>query len=169
MRIYYDASNDPDPNDQKALFSVIVYFGNAPILWYGKKNAHEGMSSTHDEVQALKEAAQIAVHVQKLFEDMGFDPEILTMPIPVLGDNRQCIKWSREDYVTPGNRYYARDLRFIKRRVEDGTICTRFIPGKDNYADIGTKPQELADYKRLINGLRGNGDLLPDLPPPPAT
>ena len=169
VRIYYDASNDPDPNDQKALFSVIVYFGNAPILWYGKKNAHEGMSSTHDEVQALKEAAQIAVHVQKLFEDMGFDPEILTMPIPVLGDNRQCIKWSREDYVTPGNRYYARDLRFIKRRVEDGTICTRFIPGKDNYADIGTKPQELADYKRLINGLRGNGDLLPDLPPPPAT
>ena len=94
---------------------------------------------------------------------------MVAAPTIVLGDNKQAVKWSREDYVTPGNRYYARDLRFIKRRVEDGTIDTRVINTKDNYSDLNTKSVGVAEIKALRGGIRGSDALLPKPPPAPAT
>ena len=95
---------------------------------------------------------------------MDFDPSVTMDATPMLGDNRQALKWSREDYITPGNRYYARDLRYSKRRVEDGTCDTRYIAGEDNLVDIGTKSVKVATFKHLVPHVTGYGGLLPPLP-----
>jgi len=164
LRCYYDASDKPDSGDHRSIFCFMIFFGNAPILWQAKKNTDEGCSSTHNEVMALTQASKAVVHIRKLVEDMNFDPSVTMDATPMLGDNRQALKWSREDYITPGNRYYARDLRYSKRRVEDGTCDTRYIAGEDNLVDIGTKAVKVATFKHLVPHVTGYGGLLPPLP-----
>ena len=138
-------------------------------MWQSKKNAHKGLSSTHDEVQACYEATKAIVHVIKMIEDMGFDRSVTREPALMLGDNAQCVKYSREDYVSPGNRFYARNVRYIKRRVRDGTIDTRHLPGKDNIADLGTKSVGPQEINALVPYQTWSGGLLPEPPRPTPT
>ena len=169
LRVYYDASHKEDKSDGHSLYSYSIFFCNGPIMWQSKKNAHEGLSSTHDEVQACYEATKAIVHVIKMIEDMGFDRSVTREPALMLGDNAQCVKYSREDYVSPGNRFYARNVRYIKRRVRDGTIDTRHLPGKDNIADLGTKSVGPQEINALVPYQTGSGGLLPEPPRPTPT
>ena len=137
-------------------------------MWEGRKNSREGEQSSHNELYAQNAAAKAAVHQRKLFDDMhlGELSAASAKPIKLIGDNLQALTYSREENVTNGNRYYDRDLRFNKRRVEDGTVDTRDINTKENISDLGTKPPEGPEVRRLGSLLNGNGGLLPDPPPP---
>ena len=138
-------------------------------MWSSKRLPHDGQNSTHNEVQAFYECARAIVHVRKLLQDIGVFKLAWTTPTICLGDNNQAIKFSLEDYTSPGNRFYARDVRFIKRRVKDGTIDSRYINTKENLVDVGTKSVGPDVIARLSLRLAGQARLLPPCPAPPAT
>ena len=171
LRTYADSSDKPDPKDGRAAHFFCIMFANGPWVWEGRKNTEEGQHSSHNETMAANRAAKATVHVQKLLQDMGLYDKFpgLKTPTPLMIDNAQALKWSREEYVSQGNRYYERDLRYIKRRVEDGSICTRKIAGPLNISDVGTKPLKGPEMRTLGPLLCGTGGLLPPLPEPPAT
>ena len=67
------------------------------------------------------------------------------------------------------NRFYARNVRYIKRKVRDGTSDTRRLPGKDNIADLGTKSVGPQEINALVPYQTGSGGLLPEPPRPTPT
>ena len=166
LTCYYDSSNKPDPSDSKAQYGYVIFFMNGPIIWSCRKHNHIGMSSSHNEYMALSHAARCIYWLRQLVSEMGFE-HLIAPPTPTLGDNDAATTLSREDLITPGNRFYVRDYHFVKECVESGCICTRRVSTHDNVADILTKNGARQDIERLRPLLTGYGELLPEPEEPP--
>ena len=163
---YYDSSNKADPSDGKSQWGYCIYMFNGPIDWGCKKHNHVGVSSHHNEYMALSHATKAVVFIRQLLCEMGLG-HLVKEATPVLGDNDCTTTLSREDMVTPGNKFFLIDYHFCKEQLELGQISTRRVDTKDNLSDLFTKAVSREDIRRLRDGLTGYGDLLPPPNPPP--
>ena len=135
-------------------------------MWSSKKHTHVGLSSSHNEYMALKHACVDVVWLRQLLKELAFD-EMVSSPTVVLGDNDQATRLSREDIVTPGNRYIRADYHFAKECVELGDVCSRRVSTAENISDVLTKPLSRQYISRLRPMLTGYGESLPAPPPAP--
>ena len=164
---YYDASHNPDQIDGKAQYGYVFMLFNGPILWSSKKHNHVGMSSTQNEYMALSQASKDAEWFRQILNEIGFWTSQTEEPIIMLGDNHNATLYSREDMVTPGNKFILQDYHFAKECIERKTTCTRQINTKTNLADLFTKSVPRQVIEKLRPLLKGHGGLLPNPPPPP--
>ena len=164
---YYDASNKADVGDGKCQHGGAVYLAGGPVLWSSKKQRHVGTSASHNEYMALTHAAQQVVWMRQVLGEMGLG-DMVSKPTPMMGDNRQANILSREDLVTPGNKYYILDYHFVKERIARGEITTLKVSGEMNLADPLTKSVSLQTMKRLRPAMTGYGaNGLPEVPTEP--
>jgi hypothetical protein len=164
---YYDSSNKADPTDGKSQWGYCIYLFNGPIDWGCKKHNHVGLSSHHNEYMALSHATKAVIFLRQLLVEMGLG-YLVKEATPVLGDNDCTTNLSREDLVSPGNKFFLIDYHFCKEQLESGAISTRRVGTKDNLSDLFTKASSREEIRRLRDGLTGYGDLLPLPNPPPA-
>ena len=163
---YYDSSARGDYADSKSQYGHVVMLFNGPMMWSSKKHTHVGLSSSHNEYMALKHACVDVVWLRQLLKELAFD-EMVSSPTVVLGDNDQATRLSREDIVTPGNRYIRADYHFAKECVELGDVCSRRVSTAENISDVLTKPLSRQYISRLRPMLTGYGESLPAPPPAP--
>ena len=163
LRVYYDASNRGDYADEKAQYGFACMLFNGPVQWASRKQRHVGTSSTHNEYMALFHACVDTVWLRKLLKEAGLNEHVKDATI-ALGDNDQATRLSYEDIVTSGNRMIRNNYHFVKECVEEGDIDTRRVDTLDNIADPLTKALSRQYCERLLPGLTGNGNGLPELP-----
>jgi len=163
---YYDSSHKQDPHDSKAQWGFIIMLFDGPILWGSKKHNHVGISSSHNEYMALSQASKNVMWIRKLLVEMGFG-EMVDAPTPILGDNKQANMLSREDLVTPGNRFIRIEYHYAKECIELQETCTRYVDTLTNIADIFTKPLSRQYIQRLRPTITGYGEGVPEPQPPP--
>ena len=107
------------------------------------------------------------VWMRQVLGEMGLG-DMVSKPTPMMGDNRQANILSREDLVTPGNKYYILDYHFVKERIARGEITTLKVSGEMNLADPLTKSVSLQTMKRLRPAMTGYGaNGLPEVPTEP--
>ena len=104
--------------------------------------------------------------IRKLLVEMGFG-EMIDAPTPILGDNKQANMLSREDLVTPGNRFIRIEYHYAKEYIELQETCTRYVDTLTNIADIFTKPLSRQYIQRLRPTITGYGEGVPEPQPPP--
>ena len=163
---YYDASNRGDVQDNmKAIGGHIVFMCNGPLIWSSKKLKHVGMSSAHNEYQALCEATKCTIWLRYMLKEMGLTKWVHE-PTLMLGDNDAATTLCRNDIVTPGNCWYRTSLMFNKERFEGFDIDPARVDTKLNYADGQTKsvPRQVIDAH--VPAIKGYV-LQQDLPPRP--
>ena len=112
---------------------------------------------------ALKHACIDTVWLRKLLVEIGHG-YLVKEPTVMLGDNDQATRLSREDIVTPGNKFIRADYHFAKECIEDRLVCTRRVDTTQNIADIFTKPLARQPMQYLRPFLTGYGS---ELPAPP--
>jgi hypothetical protein len=179
---FYDSSDKGDPKDSKAQYGHVIMMFGGPVLWNSKKHDHVGLSSTHNEYMAARHATTNVVWLRQLITEMGLAGTMLepyrkhdeinsdgTSPTIILGDNDNATLLTREDHVTPGNKFIRRDYHYVKEAVTDGIICPRRVDTLSNIADIFTKPLSRQYIDRLRPVLTGYAPIatLLDVPPKP--
>jgi len=162
---YYDASNKADPSDGKSQYGYVIFLFNGPILWGSKKHNHVGLSSTHNEYMALSQASKDIEWIRQILIEIGYPLE--KGPTPTLGDNDNATLYSREDLISPGNKFIIQDYHYAKECVERGVTCPRRVDTKDNISDILTKSVTRPIITRLRPPITGYGGLLDRPPDPP--
>jgi hypothetical protein len=94
-------------------------------------------SSVEAEYMALSAAAQEAMYLKTLIEELGFEVQL---PMTIFQDNQGSI------FLAEGKGNHSRtkhiDIRhhFIRDLVEDKLIHVTYLPSNRNLADIFTKP-----------------------------
>jgi len=163
---YYDASNKGDPSDGKSQWGFVIFLFDGPVSWGSKKHNHVGLSSTHNEYMALCQASKEVVWLRKLLKEVGYMKEN-EPPTPMIGDNANATIYSREDLITPGNKFIIQDYHFARECMQRGEICTRQVDTSMNFSDVFTKGVSRQTIERLGPILFGHGGGLPTPPDPP--
>jgi len=143
---YSDADFANDETRHSTTGNVFI-MSNGAISWLSKKQTTVALSTTEAEYVALSSAAQEAVCLRSLLNDLHVD---ISKPTLIYEDNQSAIAVAMSQNTVQKRRKHI-DVRhhFIQEAIQNGTICVQYCPTDYMVADILTKPLTRGQFETL--------------------
>ncbi|CAE7777053.1 GIP [Symbiodinium sp. CCMP2592] len=144
------------PEGARSHSGILLTWMNAPISWRAARQPFVCLSTAECELVASIEALTMAKSLQAVLQQL--DPSLEKIVLGV--DNQAAIA-----LATPSSNvsWRTRHLRvraaYVHEQVESDQVCIRFIPGKDQKADLLTKSFPRQRLQELVT-LWGFVDLI---------
>jgi hypothetical protein len=122
----------------KSTSGYAFFVGSSLVSWASKVQPHTATSSTHAEYIAAYHATSECLWTRSFLGELGLLN--LSLPTTLYCDNDAAIKIANYHMVTPRSKHFNTKLHSVREKVEEGELSLSFCPGKDNVADIFTKP-----------------------------
>ena len=123
--------------DRRFTIGLLVFLGPSPISWSSKKQTTVTRSSIEAEYRALATTAAKVSWLRILFKEL----RIFLSHVPVLWcDNASTIALFANPVFHLRTKHIEVDYHYVREKVLHRDLCVHFVSGKDNLADIFTKP-----------------------------
>ena len=134
---YSDTDWACDIDNRKSIGAYCIFLGNNLVSWSSKKQAIVAKSSTESEYRALSAASFELSWLQSLF----FELNITKLPTSVLWcDNQSAGDLARNPIFHSKSKHIELDIHYIRDKVLNKELEVRYIPTKEQVADVLTKP-----------------------------
>ncbi len=143
---YVDADWGGDPQDRKSNTGYVFKFCGAPISWASRKQSMVTLSSTESEYIALTEAAQEALWMRRLLEEL--DQEVVK-PTVLFEDNQSCIKLLQNEKSSHRTKHVATKFHFVRDLYKSKELDVKYCPSERMIADLLTKPLEAVKTRQF--------------------
>jgi hypothetical protein len=142
-----DADFGGNTDDAKSTSGYAFFLGASLISWCSKAQRTTATSSTQAEYIAAYHGATETNWLRSFLQELNqLDPNKATT---IYCDNEAAIKLAQYHMVTPRSKSFDTKYHYLREQVEEGTIILTFCPGKDNVADIFTKPLSQSKFTRF--------------------
>ena len=153
---FSDADWAGDPTDHKSTTGQLVFHGSSPISWSSKKQPTVSRSSTEAEYRALASTAAELAWLRTLFREL----RVFLPHIPILWcDNVFAIALASNPVFHSRTKHIEVDYHYVRGCVLHRDLGVKFISGRDNFADIFTKPLPGPSFLLLHGKLLANSTL----------
>ena len=152
---FSDADWAGDSADRRSTSGFLIYFGNNLISWSSKKQPTVARSSTEAEYKAITNATSEIVWITSLFREL----QIVASPPTLWCDNIGATYLSTNPVFHARMKHIEVDYHFVREMVASRRLRVCVISGKDQPADLLTKPLS----KLRFHQLRFKLNLLPAL------
>ena len=155
LTAFSDADWAGDHNDRRSTSGFLVYFGNNLVSWSSKKQPMVARSSTEAEYKAIANATSEIMWIMSLFRELHIISSSPTLWCDNIGTR----------YLSTNLVFHARmkhievDFHFVRELVAARRLRVCVIPGKDQTANLLTKPLPKSHFHQLRSKL----NLLPAL------
>ncbi|MEY5045629.1 MAG: hypothetical protein RL713_854, partial [Bacteroidota bacterium] len=109
--------------------------GGSLISWYSKKQSVPAQSSAEAEYYAASRAANEAIWLKKLLNELGFEQKTVT----IYEDNQACIALTKNPEDHKRTKHIQVKYHVIRYYVSQGLVKMVYCHTKDQLADIFTK------------------------------
>lgn len=135
-----------DPFDRKSTTSYMVFLGSNSILWSSKKQSTVSCLSTEAKYWSLATTAAELTWLCSLLRELHLClPHLLILWY----DNVSAIALASNPTFHACMKYIKVDYHFARDKVLRQTLLVKFVSGKDNLADIFTKPLAAPAFQSL--------------------
>jgi hypothetical protein len=150
MTLYTDSDWAGDLQLRKSTSGFLLYADSALIAWGSKRQQVVTLSSTEAEFVAMTEAIKEVLWCQQLFKESLKR----AMKVTIMVDNLPCINLAIKQNNTKGRTKHI-DVRFkfVQHTIQENGFNIQKIPGRDNPADLLTKPTSITVFRALISNL----------------
>lgn len=151
---YSDSSWADDQLDRRSSQGHCFTLGSGVVSWKASRSPAVALSTCEAELYAICAAAQEAVWLTALLHQLGHPP---AAPPMLWCDNQSTVALTKDPIFTGRSKHIEARYYFTRELVQAQKLRTAHIRGKDNVADIFTKPLSYEDHSRLLPmlGLRG--------------
>lgn len=148
---YCDADWAGDINDRKSTSGYAFTLAGAPISWRSKKQSCVALSTAEAEYIALASAAQEAVRLRKLLNELDGPPEGATI---IHEDSQSAIAMAKNPQFHGCAKHIDIKYHYIRGEVGNGTVKLSYLPTDKMLADVLTKglsKEKHQKFRMLMN------------------
>jgi hypothetical protein len=135
--VAYADSDFAADHTRRSVAAYVFMLNGAAVSWSSKLQPSVSLSTTEAEYKAACATAQEAVFLRRLLSDIGIKP---TKPTTVFEDNQACIALADNPINHQRSKHIDVKYHFIRKCVENSITELKYIPSKDQLADLLTKP-----------------------------
>ena len=137
---YTDASWASDRDDRKSFSGFITFLCGIPLSWGCKKQSSVALSSMEAEFMGIVLCLKDTRWLSGIYRN--FTPVTDDSNVPVVfSDSLSAIHFSKNQMETSATKHIDIRFHFVKDWLAKSYFELKSIPGKENIADVFTKPQ----------------------------
>jgi hypothetical protein len=136
---------------RKSVSGFLIMMGESPLSWSSKQQAVVALSSCEAEYLATTHCARDVLWFRNLFAELGFAQSQLTS---LFCDNQDTVACTHDPHAHSKMKHIAIREHFIRDCVMKRLIDVIHVSGKENIADLLTKPLHRVLHMRWIKLLR---------------
>jgi ribonuclease HI len=146
---YCDSDYASDVNNRRSHtgWAFIVYGG--AISWQSKCQQTVACSSTEAEYMSAASAAREALWLRQLLPEFGIN----CTPMQIMCDSKGALGSLNNPQITQRTKHIDVMHHFVRERAARGEINFTWISGKNNVADVLTKPLAKEAHEKHIKSL----------------
>jgi hypothetical protein len=136
LRAYSDSDWTGCPLTRRSTTGYCVFLGPSLISWRSKRHKIVSLSSAEAEYRAMTGACCELTWLRYLLRDL----DVLHQESALLYcDNMAAIHIAADPIFHERTRHIEMDCHFIRDKIQDGSVKTRFVSSENQLADILTK------------------------------
>ena len=139
---FSDADWAGDADDRKSTSGGYFMLGNNVVSWSSKKQNCVSLSTAESKYVAAASCCSQLLWLGQMLSDYGMTSDTLTL----FCDNASAIEIAKNPVQHSRTKHIDIRHHFIRDLVEKGLITLKFVPTKNQLADILTKA---LDYERF--------------------
>jgi len=148
LRCYTDSSYLDDPDSGKTTLGYVVTLNDGPVAFKSRLSKLVLHSTCEAEYIAMYSGMRVVLQLRILLSEIGIKQD---QPTPVRCDNQAAVSLSTSDVEPPSYRHIAMRYHALREAIQ--FLAIRFIPTKENVADLFTKALPRVTLEGLINRL----------------
>ncbi|GKB16092.1 zinc finger, CCHC-type containing protein [Tanacetum coccineum] len=145
---YTDSDLANDVNDRKSTGGMVFYVNGNLITWASQKQRCVALSSCEAEFMAATMAACQGIWLRRLLSEITGQN---IPPATLLVDNRSSLDLMKNPVFHGRSKHIDIRFHFIRECVENGEITVAHVCGKEQKADILTKPLARVKHEEMRN------------------
>ena len=143
---FSDADWGGDLDDRKSTSGYLFTLSGAAISWRSKKQTCVALSTAEAEYIALASAAQEAIWLKQLTNDLKNESSDATT---IYEDNQSTICMSKHPQFHGRSKHIAIKYHFIREQVGNNTVELKYCRTNDMVADMLTKGLSAQQFTKL--------------------
>nr|VWO95646.1 Alcohol oxidase [Ganoderma boninense] len=141
-----DSDHARCPDTRRSIGGYVFSLGSGAISWAARKQPTVASSTTEAEYIAAADSAKECVWLRHLLDAIGFRQSAAS---PLLVDNSGAIVLSGDQSFHARTKHIDVKYHYLREKTSSSEIDVRYVPSKDNVADIFTKPLPRPQFVRL--------------------
>ena len=146
IECFSDADWASSIDDRKYTTGYCIYLGGNLITWCSKKQKAVAKSSTEAEYRALSQTGTEIAWLHSLFKELGMQHN---MPAIVWCDNAGAKQLSSNPVFHSRTKHIEVDIHYIRDLINRGIVEVRFVPTKEQTANVFTKAISIDQFNYL--------------------
>ena len=134
---YSDADYANDVKTRRSTTGFCIIYGGGPVAWRCQRQSIVSLSTTEAEYISGCELVKEILPIREILIEIG---QIEDKPARIFIDNQSAVNIAKNDGGTQRTKHIDVRKKWLNEQLTSRKITVEHVPGKDQAADILTKP-----------------------------